>query len=89
VAHWLYKNWDLVGGLSFLPRSNHVYKLAPYEAINSDQYAELAKKWEGIDFSKIMSYELKDETENKRELACAGGVCEIEVVTQDVQASVS
>jgi ribonucleoside-triphosphate reductase (thioredoxin) len=89
VAHWLYKNWDLVGGLSFLPRSNHVYKLAPYESIDAQQYAELAKKWEGIDFSKIMSYELKDETENKRELACAGGVCEIEVVTQDVQASVS
>lgn len=24
VADWVYKNWDIVGGLSFLPRSNHV-----------------------------------------------------------------
>ena len=20
VAHWLYQNWDIIGGLSFLPR---------------------------------------------------------------------
>ena len=34
VANWLYENWDLVGGLSFLPRSQHVYQLAPYEEID-------------------------------------------------------
>ena len=34
VANWLYKNWELVGGLSFLPRDNHVYQLAPYEKNN-------------------------------------------------------
>jgi hypothetical protein len=31
VGNWIYKNWDIVGGLSFLPRDNHVYRLAPYE----------------------------------------------------------
>jgi len=80
VANWLYSNWDLVGGLSFLPRDNHVYQLAPYETITEKQYIEMAKRLEHIDFSKIMTYEIQDETEAKKELACAGGVCEIDDV---------
>lgn len=77
VANWIYENWELVGGLSFLPRSNHVYQLAPYEAITKEKYEELAKNFNHIDFSKIMTYEKVDETEVKKELACAGGLCEI------------
>ena len=77
VAHWLYQNWDIVGGLSFLPRSNHVYQLAPYETINKKKYDELTAKMPDIDFSKIVTYELRDETEVKRELACVSGVCDI------------
>lgn len=77
VAHWLYQNWEIVGGLSFLPRSNHVYQLAPYEAIDEKTYKELAKKMPEFDFSKIVTYELRDETEIKRELACVAGVCDI------------
>ncbi|NVO03958.1 MAG: ribonucleoside-triphosphate reductase [Bacteroidetes bacterium] len=77
VAHWLYQNWDIVGGLSFLPRSNHVYQLAPYEAIDEKQYKELISKMPDFDFSKIITYEMKDETEVKRELACVSGVCDI------------
>lgn len=77
VAHWLYQNWDIVGGLSFLPRSNHVYQLAPYEAIDEKHYRELVSKMPDFDFSKITTYELRDETEIKRELACVSGVCDI------------
>lgn len=77
VAHWLYQNWDIVGGLSFLPRTNHVYQLAPYEAIDEKTYKELTSKMPDFDFSKIITYELRDETEAKRELACVSGVCDI------------
>lgn len=77
VANWVYKNWDIVGGLSFLPRENHVYQLAPYEKIDEKKYLELSKKLEDLDFSKIMSYEREDQTEVKKELACVSGVCEI------------
>ncbi|MBP9760150.1 MAG: ribonucleoside-triphosphate reductase [Candidatus Pacebacteria bacterium] len=77
VAHWLYEHWEIIGGLSFLPRQNHSYRLAPYEAIDKETYEKLAKKFENIDYSKIVAYELRDETEQARELACAGGVCEI------------
>lgn len=77
VANWVYENWDLVGGLSFLPRSNHVYQLAPYESISKEKYEEMLSKVESLDFSKIVTYEKVDETEVKKELACVGNVCEI------------
>lgn len=78
TGNWVHDNWDIIGGLSFLPRSNHVYKLAPYEEIDEKTYDELAKRFEHIDFSKIVTYEVEDETENKKELACVGGVCEVD-----------
>ncbi|MEK7185546.1 MAG: ATP cone domain-containing protein [Patescibacteria group bacterium] len=77
VANWVYKNWNIVGGLSFLPRDNHVYQLAPYEAIDKKKYLELAKRLEHIDYSKIITYEKTDELDVKKELACVAGVCEI------------
>lgn len=77
VADWLYKNWDIVGGLSFLPRDNHVYQLAPYEAIDEKRYQELAKRLTHIDYSKIISYEKQNDLDLKKELACVAGVCEI------------
>ena len=77
VANWVYQNWEIIGGLSFLPRSNHVYQLAPYEEISEDKYNEMTGNLQEIDFSQLMTYEITDETEVKRELACAGGACEL------------
>lgn len=77
VANWLYENWYMIGGLSFLPREKHVYRLAPYEEITKEQYDVMAKRFEGIDYSKIVTYEKIDETEGAKELACVAGVCEI------------
>lgn len=88
VAHWIYENWDLVGGLSFLPRDNHVYQLAPYEEVEQKVYEELAKKVTHLDYSKIVTYEKEDESDVKRELACVAGVCEIEVIPTVATASV-
>lgn len=77
VANWVYENWDMVGGLSFLPREDAVYKMAPYEAIDEKTYKHLAKRMEHIDYSKIITYEKQNETDLKKELACVSGVCEI------------
>ncbi|HEY4522854.1 MAG TPA: ATP cone domain-containing protein [Candidatus Paceibacterota bacterium] len=78
VVDWIQKNWDIIGGLSFLPRSNHVYLMAPYEAISKGEYESRLARFPKIDYSKLIAYERQDETEMKKELACAGGTCEIE-----------
>ncbi len=81
VGAWVYKNWDIVGGLSFLPRADHVYKLAPYEAITKERYEELARAFpKDIDFSKLILYEYEDKTQGAKELACVAGVCETDFV---------
>lgn len=77
VANFVYENWDIVGGLSFLPRSNHVYELAPYEEITQQQYEERARQLGEIDFSRLALYEKQDQTTGAKELACSAGVCEL------------
>ncbi|MBI3633706.1 MAG: ribonucleoside-triphosphate reductase [Candidatus Vogelbacteria bacterium] len=81
VGSWVYENWDMVGGLSFLPRNDHIYRLAPYEEITEDKYNELAKKFPKIDFSKLMHYEYDDRTQGSKELACVAGLCEVDPLT--------
>ncbi len=78
VGSWVMEHWDIVGGLSFLPRSEHIYRLAPYEAITEARYRELIKNLPVLDFSKLVLYETEDETKSARELACVSGVCEID-----------
>ena len=77
TANWLYENWDITGGLSFLPRNNHVYALAPYEAITKEEYEERMSKFPKVDFSQILLYEKEDETEGAKTLACVAGLCDI------------
>ncbi len=77
VANWVYGNWDMVGGLSFLPRSDFVYKLAPFEETDKKNYEEMIRRFKNIDFSKIVTYEYEDETEGSKELACVAGLCEV------------
>lgn len=77
VANWVYEHWDIVGGLSFLPRDNHVYRLAPYEPISKEEYGRRMQNFPQVDYAKLMLYELADETEQKKELACVAGICEI------------
>lgn len=49
VHQWVRDHWGIIGGLSFLPRDNHIYRLAPYEEINERQFFERAIKikWDG------------------------------------------
>jgi intein/homing endonuclease len=84
VAHWLYQNWEIIGGLSFLPKNKHVYQLAPYEEITEAQYEKMVNELPKIDFGKILEYEKEDTTDQKAELACAGGNCSIDDIVVDV-----
>ncbi len=78
VANWLYGKWNILGGLSFLPRDDHAYLLAPYEEISKERYQEMAQKFPPVDFSQIIFYEKDDNTEGAKEAACVAGVCEID-----------
>ncbi len=88
VGDWVYRHWDIVGGLSFLPKNDHVYQLAPYEEITAARYQELAAKFPRIDFSKLVLYEMNDLTTGAKEYACVGGLCEIDMVTSPASAVV-
>ena len=76
VINFIYKNWDIAGGMSFLPRSDHVYQLAPYEEITKDEYEKRVKALGDLDFSKLTQLEAEDNTTGAKELACVAGVCE-------------
>jgi len=77
VGNWVYKNWENVGGLSFLPHSDHVYQLAPYEPCDEATYLKIKETTDKIDFSKLVLHELEDATTGAKELACVAGGCEI------------
>lgn len=81
VADFIYRNWDIMGGLSFLPRNNHIYQLAPYEEITKEEYEKRLKAIGHLDFSKLLLYEKQDQTVGAKELACVGGVCEADALT--------
>ncbi|HEX8994237.1 MAG TPA: ATP cone domain-containing protein [Candidatus Paceibacterota bacterium] len=79
VGNWVYEHWDIIGGLSFLPRNDYVYRLAPYEEIDEQRYMQLASQFPEIDFARLVIYEQADQTTGAKELACVAGVCEIDI----------
>ncbi|OHA06415.1 MAG: ribonucleoside-triphosphate reductase [Candidatus Sungbacteria bacterium RIFCSPLOWO2_01_FULL_47_10] len=89
TANWLYKNWDMLGGLSFLPREDHVYQLAPYEEVDEEKYRELLSRMPEVDFSTIINYEEDDQTTGSHELACVAGICEIDIPVGGKMAAVA
>lgn len=82
VGAWIYRNFDAVSGLSFLPNSEHIYQQAPYQDITKVEYEEWVKKLpKSVEWAKLQNYEKTDTTTGTQELACAAGVCEIVDIT--------
>ena len=78
VGAWVYDNFDICSGISFLPHSDHIYDQAPYQDCTKEQYEELlAKMPKGVDWSQISTYESQDNTTGSQQLACTAGVCEV------------
>jgi ribonucleoside-diphosphate reductase alpha chain len=79
VGAWVYKNFDLMSGVSFLPYSEHTYKQAPYQDCNEKEYNDLLNKMPiTVDWNKLSEYEKSDMTVGSQELACSSGSCEIQ-----------
>lgn len=78
LGQWVWSNFDRITGLSFLPRSEHTYRQAPYEALTCEQYDELAANMPSeVDWSELARYERGDTTAGSKTFACTGDVCEI------------
>ena len=78
VGAWVYENFDLLSGVSFLPHSDHSYKQAPYQELSKAEYeAWLEKVPKSINWELLASYETTDNTEGSQLLACTGGACEL------------
>jgi len=78
VGAWLYSNFNIASGLSFLPYSDHIYKQAPYEDCTLEEYRKLLDQMPtSIDWYKLSDYEKEDTTKASQTVACTAGACEI------------
>ena len=78
VGAWVYKYFNYMSGVSFLPFSEHTYKQAPYQDCTKEEYENMLKMMpKNIDWSKLSEYEKSDMTIASQELACVAGNCEI------------
>jgi len=79
VGAWIYKNFDEVSGISFLPHSDHSYKQAPYQEVSKEEYDTLVSKMpSSIRWDDLSFYETEDGTSINATLACSSdGNCEL------------
>ena len=78
VGAWVFKHFDMISGISFLPYSDHSYKQAPYQECDEEEYnAMVAKMPTDIDWNELSKYEVEDNTRGSQEYACTGDKCEV------------
>ncbi len=77
VGAWVYKNFDEISGISFLPHSDHTYAQAPYQEVGKKVYTSVLNKIPEINWNNLTNYEKEDTTTGSKELACTAGVCEV------------
>ena len=78
VGAFVYKYFDEMSGVSFLPFSEHTYQQAPYQDVGKSDYEELLSLMPtSINWSKLSEYEVEDNTAGSQTLACSGDSCEI------------
>jgi ribonucleoside-diphosphate reductase alpha chain len=78
VGAWVYKNFDLMSGVSFLPYDGGSYTQAPYTEVTDIEYHALVEKMPShIDWYKLKDFEKEDTTVGSQTAACSAGTCEI------------
>ena len=78
VGAFVYKHFDEMSGVSFLPYNEHTYQQAPYQEVGKSEYEELLSVMpSSIDWSRLAEYEKEDNTAAMQTLACSGDSCEI------------
>lgn len=77
VGDWVYRHFDQIGGVSFLPHSDHSYQQAPYTECTAEEFEALSARMPSFDWDQLADFERDDSTVNMKELACSAGHCEI------------
>ena len=82
VGAWVYKHFDEVSGISFLPHSDHSYRQAPYQDCTKEEYMiALEKMPKNIDWTLLQNYEKTDTTSSSQTFACSANGCELVDIT--------
>ena len=82
VGAFVFKHFDEMSGVSFLPHSDHTYQQAPYQDCGKHDYEYLLSCMpEKIDWNKLSEYEKEDNTKSSQTFACTGDVCEVVDIT--------
>ena len=82
VGAFVYKYFDEMSGVSFLPHSDHTYQQAPYQDCSKEEYKDLSNIMPtDIDWTKLSDYEKEDNTSGMQTMACTGDVCEMVDIT--------
>ena len=77
VGDWVYRHFDRLAGVSFLPHSDHSYRQAPYQECTEEEYVTLLNTMPKFDWAALARYEKDDATISVRELACSANSCEL------------
>lgn len=77
VGDWVYRHFDQLAGVSFLPHSDHTYQQAPYTECTQEEYQALLDRMPSFDWEHLARFEQDDSTINVKELACTAGHCEL------------
>ncbi len=77
VGDWVYRHFDSIAGVSFLPHSDHSYQQAPYQECTEQEYQDLLSRMPAFNWESLSRFEKTDATVNVKELACSSGICEI------------
>jgi ribonucleoside-diphosphate reductase alpha chain len=78
VGAFVYRHFDEISGISFLPHSDHNYRQAPYQDCTKTAYTALAVEMpKNVDWSLLKNYEKTDTTASSQTFACSGDKCEI------------
>jgi ribonucleoside-diphosphate reductase alpha chain len=78
VGAFVYKHFDEISGISFLPHSDHSYQQAPYQECTKIAYTALAVEMpKNVDWSLLEKYEKTDTTASSQTFACTGDKCEL------------
>ena len=82
VGAFVYKYFDEMSGVSFLPHSEHTYQQAPYQEVDKETYNVLLKCMpKKINWAGLSEYEKDDNTIAMQTMACTGDVCEMVDIT--------